>query len=181
MAKFNVNDSVIVKATRQEGVIKCREEVNDKASKRTEITYLVKLGNGFENYKQFKREELERVPRAENPRPETIKVYDAPNGVKVTMVSITSVNNSGFVGWPPSCSSFSRKEKTFRIGVSFYNPTDEYDPEMGYKIARHRAVNKPFCSLTARFLGEFNAATITAIMDVKAQYIIENIDKFVKK
>ena len=31
------------------------------------------------------------------------------------------------------------------------------------------------------FNGEFNAATVEAIMDVKADYIKNNFDKFIKK
>lgn len=180
MAKFNVNDRVTVSATNQEGVVMCREEINDKASKRTEITYLVKLGDGFENYKQFTRKELKRVPRPEIPNTDVVRVYDAPNGVKVTMVAMTDVVD-GPIEWSDEGEPIFRKEKLFRLGVSFYNPTDDYDEVQGYKIARHRAIYKPFCSLTARFLGEFNEYTVNAIMDAKARYIIENIDNFVTK
>lgn len=183
MAKFKVNDEVIVVATGQKGVVMCREEINDKETKRTNVTYLVKLGEGFDNYKVFTRKELQRVVRPVDAPEEVVRVFDAPNGVKVTMVAMTEVLKDETLSWENEVSPVLRTNKTkvFRMGVSFYNPNDEYDELMGYKIARHRAFEKPFCTLTARFLGEFNAYTVEALMEAKARYIVENIEHFVKK
>ena len=178
MAKFKMNDVVVVKATGQRGTVMCREDVCDKDTKHTVVSYLVKLGEGFENYRQFTRKELKRVPKAEEPRTDVVKEYDAPNGFKVTMVGLTNTVDGDFY-WEDGIKPRFRKEKLFRLGVSIYNPADEYNAERGYKIARHRALNRPFCSMTARFLGEFNKPTVEAIMDAKASYIIKNINKFV--
>lgn len=60
MAKFKINDSVIVIANGQRGTVVCREEETDEKAKRTKVTYLVKLGNGFENYRVFSRNELKK-------------------------------------------------------------------------------------------------------------------------
>ena len=53
MAKFKMNDVVAVKATGQRGTVMCREEVCDKDTKHTVVSYLVKLGEGFENYRKI--------------------------------------------------------------------------------------------------------------------------------
>lgn len=183
MAKFKVNDNVVVKETGEKGVVKCREAVIDKDAKRTNVTYLVKLGEGFENYKVFTRNELTKVIPVEVPTARYMtKVYEAPNGYKVTLVSIVDVDRHYEFDYSDDMDEVVEREvktKHFNLGVSFYNPSDEFDENVGYKIARHRAVNSPFCSLSARFLGEFSESTVEALMDVKAKYIIEHIDRFV--
>lgn len=185
MAKFKVNDVVVVKETGEKGVVKCREAVLDKDAKRTKVTYLVKLGDGFDNYKVFTRNELTKVNPVEKSTVRyATKVYDAPNGYKVTLVSIVDVDRHYEFDYPEDADEVIEREvktKHFNLGVSFYNPSDEFDEKVGYKIARHRAINSPFCSLSARFLGEFNDATVEALMDVKAKYIIDNIEHFVRR
>ena len=66
------------------------------------------------------------------------------------------------------------------MGVSIYNPVDEYNEQIGIKLAKHRAFKSPFCCLKARFSGEFNNETVEALMDVKAKYIVKNLKKFIK-
>ena len=178
MAKFKVNDSVVVVATGQHGIVMCREEENDKEAKRTKVTYLVKLGAGFENYKVFSRNELKKVEPTTTENPAYVRVYEAPNGFKVTCVALVTTN---YLGWDfgDDDKFHQERERNLRIGISIYNPEDEYVPEIGFKIARHRAEKYPFCNLKAKFMGEFPADTVYALMDVKAKYVLEHFDTFV--
>lgn len=177
MSKFRNKEEVIVKATGQKGTVVCHDEVIEKETNRCVLKYMVKLGKGFGNYGIFARKELQRVPKADEKKPQTMtKVYDAADGVKVTMVAVVEVEDSCF----EDLMFYGMKSKTLRIGASFYNPTDEYNEEIGFKMARHRAYENPFCEISARFLGEFNDITVEAIMDAKAKYIIENIGNFIK-
>lgn len=180
MAKFKINDSVIVIANGQRGTVVCREEETDEKAKRTKVTYLVKLGNGFENYRVFSRNELKKVVSTIPETPSYVRVYDAANGFKVTCVAFVKTNYLDW-GFDEKGNFRQEKERNLRIGFSFYNPEDKYDPEIGVKIARHRAETHPFCNLKAKFLGEFPAETVYALMDVKAKYVLEHLDSFVSK
>ena len=64
------------------------------------------------------------------------------------------------------------------VGFSIYNGTDEYSWEVGRKIAIHRCKHNPFVSMTSDFSGEFGLDTVYAIMDIKADYIKQNINNF---
>ena len=57
----------------------------------------------------------------------------------------------------------------------------EYNKAHGIRIARKRSRTRPFCIMSITFNGEFNAATVEVIMDVKADYIKNNFDKFINK
>lgn len=181
MAKFKANDKVIVKSTNEVGTVIHSDQVYDKKNNHTEITYLVKTGSGLHNYAWHTRKELERYVKAEKPTARIkTKVYDVPNGYKITMVSIveTELEPNVLTADGVYFSDYT-KQRVLRIGVAFYNPTDEYDEEFGYKLAKHRAYNRPFTYMVAPFTGEFNEITTDAIMDAKSVYLIENIDKFI--
>ena len=78
-------------------------------------------------------------------------------------------------------SPYARKGKDLTIGYAIYNPSDEYDPDMGIRIATHRAKTSPFCHLISDFNGEFNKETINTLLKVKGDYIVKNIEHFVTK
>ena len=101
-------------------------------------------------------------------------------GFKVTCVAFVKTNCLGW-NFVEDGKFHQGKERNLRIGFSFYNPDDEYVPELGFKIARHRAETRPFCNLKAKFLGEFPADTVYALMDAKAKYVVEHLDTFVSK
>ena len=173
MAKFKVNDSVRVIATGEIGTVKGREVIPVEDSKRVKIEYIVKVGKGFENWKTYSKKELETVrTEKEEPRVYT-KVYDVVDGYKVTMYA--KVDNRR-TPWP-----WDTKERVLSIGYSIYSPADAYDENLGIKIARHRSKSSPFCLMFSEFRGEFNASTVNAIMDVKADYIKNNFDKFINR
>lgn len=178
MAKFNVNDDVIINESGKKGVILYRDETRDKENERTTVRYFVKFGNGTENYAWFNRKEISKPLRifeeGNNKRIKT-RMYDMSNGYKLTLVAIVE----NIDGYDETSITYFEKERVLRIGYSLCNPLDEYDENIGYKLAKHRAYEKPFTHMVARFTGEFNEETTKAIMDVKAKYICENIDNFI--
>lgn len=174
MAKFKVNDGIVVKDKDVTGTVIYREEKRDVSSKHTSIKYLVRTEDGDFNW--YERKDLERQKVHSTPQ-ERIKTltFKTDNGYTVTLVAI--VENS----WIFGVYYQSHKLRTLRIGVSICSPEDEYREEIGYKIARSRAYRKPFTHMTATFSGEFNELTVASILAAKATYINENIEHFVKK
>lgn len=168
--KFKINDHVIVKSTNEDGYIKAREVTPVEGSKRINIEYVVKLGNGFNNWKSFKKDELIHYPTNTAKDKSYTKVYDVVDGYKITMYAKV-ISKQCLFG----------KVKGVKIGYSIYNPNDEYDEKLGIKIAKTRSQKEPFCTMSSSFSGEFNEPTVLAIMDVKADYIKNNFDKFLNK
>lgn len=180
MSKLKIGDKVIVKVTGEVGVVKSREVI-DLSDKRVKVEYIVKTGNGFENWMSYTKNELEKVDnRPENKSIPTL-VVDAPNGYKVTLVALVqnetvlkdSYDADGYYA------PYARKGKDLKIGYSIYNPNDEFDRKIGVRIATHRAKTSPFCHLISDFNGEFNRETIHALLRVKADYIVHNFSNFV--
>lgn len=175
--KLKVGDIVRIKDKNSTkiGIIKGKEIIPLDGTSRVSIEYLVKpLGTvGFNSWIKTDRKGLERI-QSEDPTPknEFVKEYDADGGWKVMLFASTNkekqTDEHGSV-------------KSLRIGYSIYNPNDTYSFKVGKRIAKRRASISPFCQMTSAFSGEFNYDTVNAIMDVKADYIIKNIDKFAHK
>ena len=87
MSKIKINDKVIVKATGKTGVVKGRDVVEIPDGK-IRVEYIVKTGNGFDNWATFKKKELEKVVSVKTEKAVPTLVVDAPNGYKVTLVAI---------------------------------------------------------------------------------------------
>ena len=173
MAKFKVNDRVRVITTGEIGTVKGREVIPVENSKRVKIEYIVKVGNGFNNWKSYSKKELEAVRTETKELRVYTKVYDVVDGYKITMYA--KVDNI-------ACrASWDNRKRMLSMGYSIYNPVDVYNENCGFKIARHRSENSPFCLMFSEFSGEFNASTVNAIMDVKADYIKNNFDKFINR
>lgn len=171
MAKFKVNDRVRVIATGEVGTVKGRDITPEEGTKRVKIEYIVKVGEGFNNWKSYSKKEIEVVRnKVEEPRVYT-KEYDVVDGYKILMY--TKVEN--YRG------PFDSKGRILNMGYSIYSPADEYNQERGIKIARKRSRSCPFCRMGSEFNGEFNADTVVALMDVKANYIKNNFDKFINR
>lgn len=180
MSKFKTNDKVIVKATGKVGVIKGRDTI-ELGDGRVKVEYIVKTGDGFENWNTYSKNELEKVLPNHKPKAYPTLVVDAPNGYKVTLVALVTnervlkdaFDKDGYYA------PYLRKGKDLKIGYAIYNPEDEYDYEFGVRVATHRAKERPFCHLISDFNGEFNTETVDALLRVKADYIVCNIDKFI--
>ena len=180
MSKFKTNDKVIVKATGKIGVIKSCDMI-DIGDGRVKVEYIVKTGNGFENWHTYSKKELEKIVPAHVNKPIPTLVVNAPNGYKVTLVALVAnelVLKDAYdedTHYLP----YWRKGKKLKIGYAIYNPDDEYNHAFGVRLATHRAKKRPFCHLISDFNGEFNTETIDALLHVKADYIVRNIDKFI--
>lgn len=182
MSKLKINDKVIVKESGVAGVVKGRDVI-DIGDGKVRVEYIVKTGDGFEYWGSFKKNELEKVLPVKTEKAIPSLVLDAADGFKVTLVAV--VRNETV--WADSFDEdgyyrpYARKGKDLTIGYAIYNPNDTYDPDMGIRIAKHRARVSPFCHLTSDFNGEFNKETIDALLNVKGSYIVKNIKEFVTK
>lgn len=182
MSKLKINDKIIVKESGKTGVVKGRDFVELPDGK-VRVEYIVKTGEGFNNWGTFKKNELEKFTKVKIEKAVPTLVVDAPNGYKVTLVAIVrnetvwkdSFDENGYY------SPYARKGKDLTIGYAIYNPKDDYDPDMGIRIATHRAKTSPFCHLISDFNGEFNKETINTLLKVKGDYIVKNIEHFVTK
>lgn len=181
MSKLKINDKVIVKESGKVGVIRGRE-VHELTDGKVRVEYVVKTGEGFENWIVCRKKGLEKVVPNKTPKEIPTLVVHAPNGYKITLVAVVrnetvwkdSFDENGYY------SPYARRGKDLTIGYAIYNPNDEYDPEMGVSIAKHRAKTSPFCHLVSDFSGEFNKETIDALLAVKGDYIAKNIEHFIK-
>lgn len=180
MAKFKVNDYVIVTATGKKGVVKAREIIKSTdGTKHYDIQYIVKFDEGFDNWGAFSKKELQKqFKNTGNDDKYITKIYDAPNGFKVTLVALTETEKY-YEDVLDTCKTM--RTKYCNIGHSIYNPHDVYNEKLGYRIAKKRIKTRPFVHMSSSFSGEFNKETVEAIMDVKAAYIIRNLDKMVNR
>lgn len=190
MSKFNVNDEVIVIATGEQGVVKAKEvtTATDGNKKHITIQYIVKVGEGFANWKVFYRRELKKVTKEKLPYDwgYTTKTYENEEGYKITMVAKT--DSEKISEWNEESEwnedapyLFTTKIKSLNIGYAICNPVDEYNRKIGFNIAKKRLHSRPFAHMSSTFSGEFNKETVEAIMDVKAKYLFNNLDKFINK
>lgn len=177
MSRFKVNTNVVVKATGEKGIVKgC--EVKELPNGKTLVEYVVKFGEGLENWKSFTKKELKKVVDVKEEKEIPFIVVDAPNGYKITLVGLVET----FVDpWSEYFENEKRKSKRLCIGYSIHNPNDKYDLDLGMRIARHRAETAPFFHAVSSFTGEFNKETVYALLHVKGDYISANINNFIKK
>lgn len=180
MGKFKINDTVRVVSTGAIGTIKGREVTPVEGTKRINIEYVVKLGEGFCNWKTFSKKELEKVRNNVEAHKVYTNVYDVVDGYKIIMYA--KVSKLDYYGWMSFLPGDNRiMQRVLNIGYTIYCPLDEYNEQIGLKIARNRSKTHPFCTMYSTFGGEFNEETVKAIMNVKAEYIKNNFDKFIKK
>lgn len=167
--KLKVGEPVRVNATGEHGVIKGREVV-PMEGKKIEIQYIVKTGEGIDKWKAYSKKEL--TPLAKTNTEVYPKVYsktfvDDKTKRELTLVSIVNKNYLDF--------------KTFCMGHALRHPNDESNIKMAVKIAKHRALERPICDMTSFYKGEFNEDTVNSLMEVKAQYVFNHLDNFLKK
>lgn len=183
MSKFKNGDKVVVKSNGKVGVIKGREIKQLPNSNRVKIEYVVKTGEGFENWNAYDKRDIERVKTTRRNREVPMIVVDTDKGYKVTLVGLVTnkiiwkdrIDENGFYD------TYKRNGKELSIGYAIYNPNDEYDLNFGKKIAIHRAKKRPFCQIDSEFSGEFNKETVDSLLKVKGEYIAKNIEKYISK
>ena len=59
MSKFKINNKVIVKETGKEGIIKGRDVI-ELGDGKVKVEYIVKTGNGFDNWGSYSKSEHEK-------------------------------------------------------------------------------------------------------------------------
>lgn len=173
MAKFKVNQKVIRNSDNAIGTVMAKEVVAD--GKSTVVNYLVNFGGGMKNWQIVSRKDISRLP---NKRPSSnteVKMYKLDDGKVLTIVAKVSVESTFD---EDGLDLYKVKYKALSLGFSIYNGIDEYDEAVGIKIAMHRCKNNPFTRMISPFSGEFSKETVMNIIESKAKYIIENIDKF---
>lgn len=69
------------------------------------------------------------------------------------------------------------------IGLSICNPDDEWDEELGKKIARGKAINRKtrISSLYATDKGSINSTLVRAYLQQEAEFLAHNPGKYIKR
>ena len=169
MARFKVGESAIIKESGKKCVIKGVETKHAKIDddhKRTDVIYVARTEDGEWGF--LRRHELSKMP--EKPQEELpFKVFEAGNGWKVVVVAIKRKETKYIVS------------SNIQIGFSIYNPVDKWDLEYGIRIAKYRAKKRPLCSMFSYDKNEFGKETTNAILYVKGQYVVDNLDKFAQE
>lgn len=164
--KLKIGQSVLVKENGKKGVIKGRDII-PADDKRVTVQYIVKTGEGIDNWKAYNKKELEAISNNVSEYPKYFKKSYTKDGRDLTLVGIVDKTVFG--------------SKIFDIGHALRNPHDESNETLAYRIAKRRAWNHPVCALESFQQGEFKEETVLALMDAKANYIFENIGNFVKE
>lgn len=174
MSKINVGTAVYLNNGKVEGEplkgIVVAREIKPLDNNRCEVKYMVKPcgTEGFDSYQIVTRKELIKIV-TEEPKPLTVcKHYSLDSGYTLTLVSIVE----RVTDWDDTY-------KVLNMGYSICSPLDEFDEKFGFKAARHRAKNHPFCSIASEHSAEFDENTTTAIMNAKADYIKARPERFI--
>ena len=172
MAKFKVNQQVKRNSDGVIGTVKAKEI--ERNSNTTVVKYLVDFGGGIENWQVVTRKDISSIINqfANNKEVRFYKIDDSKVLTMVANVKNENVYDEDYLGF------YKTKLKILTIGYSIYNGIDEFDETIGIKIAQHRCKKNPFTRMVSTFSGEFPKDTVVAIMDAKAKYITDNIDRF---
>lgn len=71
------------------------------------------------------------------------------------------------------------RTKRFAIGWAICHPDDE-DGDFGFALALKRCDERPMAEYYCPYMGEFRQDIVMAMLNVKMDYIANNIDKFIK-
>ena len=194
MSKIRIGNKVTVKENGKIGTVVGREE-KKLEGKKIEVRYVVKTEDGFENYKAFSRKEITKVPSVvSETNPNNNKVYpkiynlEYPCSDGRTLVLTGVVDNyydnvSEFEEYRTSkvMEIMKVKRKMLIVGYAICHPDDKNDKDLGAEIALRRAYKKPISILYSPFSGEFRDDLVIAILQTKAAFIEENIDRFIER
>lgn len=189
---FKVGTQVRVKKSGEVGVIKSRELITNKENDNVIVEYVVKLGEGINNWKSFSRRELENIPNKQSEEervyPQIITSQHTYNKRTIVMVGVVdkvkidtyekhqytiNTDTEIFVKKP-------FKGKCLSIGWAILHPDDDFDVLVGEKIALRRAKEHPISRLYSSFNGEFNTDMVEEILRNKSEFIFDNIEKFIE-
>ena len=172
--KFHLNEKVRIKSTGNIGVIKSRDVIR-KDDNHVEVEYIVKEGSGINNWHSYSKSDIEAL-HGNTVYPKLFyKEYEIDKR-KITLCAEVNKVYKTYNG-----KDYVKNAKILRIGYAICHPGDTYDKITGEKIAKRRASSTPFCDLFSPFGGEFQNEFVDTIVDAKAKYIMENIEKFIAK
>jgi hypothetical protein len=184
MSKIRIGDNVVVKETNVIGTVVGRElKKSSDGSKKVTVEYVVKTGDGFENYKPYTRKEIEKVSTPTEVDTANVSTYPrlynyehkCADGRTVVMTGVVDIYHVAAPGIK------SQKNKILTVGYSICHPQDENDKNIGAEIAYRRALTKPLSVLATPFTGEFKEDFVTVILKAKAQFVEENMQKFIER
>lgn len=188
---FKVGTQVRVKESGEVGVIKSREFITNKENDNVIVEYVVKLGEGINNWKSFSRRELENIQKTQNEEeriyPQIITTQHTYNKRTIVMVGVVDkvkfdTYNKQQITSNKECEVFVKqpfKGKCLSIGWAILHPDDVFDVLVGEKLALRRAKEHPISRLYSSFNGEFNTDMVEEILKNKSEFIFDNIEKFV--
>lgn len=168
--KFRVGEPVFVKSLNKEGTVKSKEVIRKEDSKEISVEYVIKLGEGFTNWISVKRDDLEKIKPEPKADTAISKVYELNDGYKLTLYA--DVKKNTFMGVP---------SVSLKIGYSICCPDDTFEEKIGRSLAKRRANVSPYANMISYCKYEFKKETVEAIMDVKANYIKNNLHLFLNK
>ena len=193
---FKIGTKVRVKETGETGIVKGREKITNSNDERVKIEYVVKLGEGVENWKSFSRKEIEKFTNedfeTETNYPQIITSQHFYNKQMVVMVGIVDkvkidTYEKKIAQWDDEydsgeCDVYVKKQfkgKSLSIGWAIQHQDDEFNEFVGKKIAIRRAKECPISVLYSAFNGEFNTDMVEEVLHNKADYIFNNFEKFI--
>lgn len=169
--KFKIGEKVTVIATGEQGIVKSRDVVRQEGSKHVDIQYIVKLGDGIDKWKAFHRNEIKPVETVNAEPYPRYYFREYKNEDANRLITLAGcVDKDFFTG-----------NKILRIGCAVLHPGEEINVNMGRKIAKHRAINRPMAHMESYLKGEFQTDSVYGFMDVKARYIFDHIENFITK
>lgn len=197
MSNIKTGDRIKVKSSGNVGIVVARE-TTPLDGKKIKAEYVVKFGNGFDNYKSYSRHDIEKVTTAKKEDTNTKvypKVYNyehkCADGRTLILVGVVDTAYDRFVlrefdedeNKVPSeiFRDYAEKIKTLSIGYAICHPSDSNDNKVGANIALGRAYRKPLSYMESIFKGEFSEDTVRAILSAKAKFIEENLDRFINR
>lgn len=181
MSKIKIGDRVRVKENGVVGTVMGREQkaLDDK---KVQVEYVVKTGNGFDSYKAFARKEIEKVPTAEPKTDEKTypRVYNyehkCADGRILVITGVVDTFREFILSEIGKV-----KKKYLSIGYAICHPSDTNDKEVGAEIALARAYSKPLAYFETPFTGEFREDFVTIVLQAKAKFVEENIERFIER
>ena len=191
MSKIKIGDRVRVKNSGVIGTVVGREQkaLDDK---KVLVEYVVKTGDGFENYKPFARKDIEKVVNTEVKK--DVKTYPriynyehkCADGRTLVLTGVVDtfreeVTEREVYGETTLFETMKFKKKYLSIGYAICHPSDDNDKNVGAEIALGRAYSKPLAYFETSFIGEFREDFVTVVLAAKAKFVEENIDRFIER
>lgn len=181
MSKIKIGDRVRVKQSGVVGTVMGREQkaLDDKL---VQVEYVVKTGEGFASYKAFLRKDIEKVPTAEPKKDEKTypRIYNyehkCADGRTLVLTGVVDTFRELVLDEIAKV-----KKKYLSVGYAICHPSDENNREIGAEIALGRAYNKPLAYFETPFVGEFREDFVSIVLQAKAKFVEENIDRFIER